>query len=111
MLLARQVKQAHDYRPHLPQSCYAVVSLDHTIIEEIRRIASDPQEFDAIMAAGRPDAEQKRSRSAETEATSMHRLDEIDTTPRLLDLYQRGLAIDKIADRLDALDKEKYWTF
>lgn len=25
----------------------------------------------------------------------------------LLDLYQRGLAIDKIADRLDALDKEK----
>ena len=28
-------------------------------------------------------------------------------TTRLLDLYQRGLAIDKIADRLDALDKEK----
>ncbi len=38
----------------------------------------------------------------------MRRLDEVDAnTTRLLDLYQRGLAIDKIAGRLDALDKEK----
>lgn len=87
---------------------YAVTMLDQKIIDEIRRIASDPQEFDAIVAAGRPDAEQKRRRNAEAEAAIMRRLDEIDTnTARLLDLYQRGLAIDKIADRLDALDKEK----
>ena len=38
----------------------------------------------------------------------LHRLDEIDThISRLLDLYQLGLAIDKISDRLDALGKEK----
>ena len=87
---------------------YGRQHLDHTIVEEIRRIASDPQEFDAIVAAGRPDDEQKLSRNAEAEAAIMHRLDEIDAnTTRLLDLYQRGLAIDKIADRLDALDKEK----
>ncbi|WP_288777329.1 recombinase family protein [uncultured Mitsuokella sp.] len=94
--------------PTCRNPAYAVVSLDHTIIEEIRRIASDPQEFDAIVAAGRPDAGQKRNRNAEAEAAIMHRLDEIDAnTTRLLDLYQRGLAIDKIAGRLDALDKEK----
>ncbi|WP_437795453.1 recombinase family protein [Mitsuokella multacida] len=94
--------------PTCRNPAYAVVSLDHTIIEEIRRIASDPQEFDAIVAAGRPDAEQKCRRNANAEAAIMHRLDEIDAnTTRLLDLYQRGLAIDKIADRLDALDKEK----
>lgn len=94
--------------PTCRNPAYAVVSLDHTIIEEIRRIASDPQEFDAIVAAGRPNDEQKRSRNAEAEAAIMHRLDEIDAnTTRLLDLYQRGLAIDKIADRLDALGKEK----
>lgn len=94
--------------PTCRNPAYAVVSLDHTIIEEIRRIASDPQEFDAIGAAGRPDAGQKRNRNAEAEAAIMHRLDEIDAnTTRLLDLYQRGLAIDKIAGRLDALDKEK----
>lgn len=94
--------------PTCRNPAYAVVSLDHTIIDEIRRIASDPQEFDAIVAAGRPNDEQKRSRNAEAEAAIMHRLDEIDAnTTRLLDLYQRGLAIDKIADRLDALDKEK----
>ena len=87
---------------------YAVARLDQRIIDEIRRIASDPQEFDAIVAAGRPDAEQKRRKNAEAEAAIMRRLDEIDAnTARLLDLYQRGLAIDKIADRLDALDKEK----
>lgn len=94
--------------PTCRNPAYAVVSLDHTIIEEIRRIASDPQEFDAIVAAGRPDAEQKCRRNANAEVAIMHRLDEIDAnTTRLLDLYQRGLAIDKIADRLDALDKEK----
>lgn len=94
--------------PTCRNPAYAVVSLDHTIIEEVRRIASDPQEFDAIVAASRPDAEQKRNRNAEAEAAIMHRLDEIDAnTTRLLDLYQRGLAIDKIADRLDALDREK----
>lgn len=87
---------------------YAVTMLDQKIIEEIRHIASDPKEFDAIIAAGRPGAEQKRRRNAEAEAAIMRRLDEIDAnTARLLDLYQRGLAIDKIADRLDALDKEK----
>lgn len=60
------------------------------------------------MATGQPDAEQKRRRNAEAEAAIMRRLDEIDTnTARLLDLYQRGLAIDKIANRLDALGKEK----
>lgn len=87
---------------------YAVARLDQRIIDEIRRIASDPQEFNAIVASGHPDAEQKRRRNAEAEAAIMRRLDEIDAnTARLLDLYQRGLAIDKIADRLDALDKEK----
>lgn len=87
---------------------YAVTMLDQKIIDEIRHIASDPQEFNAIVASDRPDAEQKRRRNAEAEAAIMRRLDEIDAgTARLLDLYQRGLAIDKIADRLDALDKEK----
>lgn len=38
----------------------------------------------------------------------MHRLDEIDhQTARLLDLYQRGHAIDEIASRLDAMEEEK----
>lgn len=87
---------------------YAVAVLNQKIIDEIRRIASDPQEFNAIVATGRPDAEQKRRRNAEAEEAIMRRLDEVDAnTTRLLDLYQRGLAIDKIADRLDALDKEK----
>ncbi len=87
---------------------YVVARLDQRIVDEIRHIASDPQEFNAIVASGRPDAEQKRRRNAEAEAAIMRRLDEIDAnTARLLDLYQRGLAIDKIADRLDALDKEK----
>lgn len=81
---------------------YAVTMLDQKIIEEIRHIASDPKEFDAIIAAGRPGAEQKRRRNAEAEAAIMRRLDDIDAnTARLLDLYQRGLAIDKIADRLE----------
>ena len=87
---------------------YAVAVLNQKIIDEIRRIASDPQEFGAIGAAGRPDAEQKRHRNAKAEEAVMRRLDEVDAnTTRLLDLYQRGLAIDKIAGRLDALDKEK----
>ncbi|WP_303164533.1 recombinase family protein [Mitsuokella multacida] len=87
---------------------YAVAVLNQKIIDEIRRIASNPQEFNAIVATGRPDAEQKRRRNAEAEEAIMRRLDEVDAnTTRLLDLYQRGLAIDKIADRLDALDKEK----
>lgn len=87
---------------------YVVARLDQRIVDEIRHIASDPQEFNAIVASGRPDAEQKRRRNAEAEAAIMRRLDEIDAnTARLLDLYQRGLSIDKIADRLDALDKEK----
>lgn len=94
--------------PTCRNPAYAVAVLNKKIIDEIRRIASDPLEFNAIVAAGRPDAEQKRRRNAEAEAAIMRRLDEIDAnTTRLLDLYQRGLAIDKIADRLDALDKEK----
>lgn len=43
---------------------YAVTMLDQKIIEEIRHIASDPKEFDAIIAAGRPGAEQKRRKNA-----------------------------------------------
>ena len=94
--------------PTCRNPAYAVVSLDQKIIDEIRRIASDPQEFGAIVAASRPAAEQKRRRNAEAEAAVMRRLDEVDAnTTRLLDLYQRGLAIDKIAARLDAIDKEK----
>ena len=87
---------------------YAVAVLNQKIIDEIRRIASDPQEFGAIVAAGRPDADRERRRDDEAERAILHRLDEIDANiTRLLDLYQRGLAIDKIADRLDAFDKEK----
>lgn len=87
---------------------YAVTLLDHTVIEEVRRLASDPREFDAAVAAGRSDTSRQRRRSADAENAIMHRLDEIDAhTSRLLDLYQRGLAIDKISNRLDALDKEK----
>lgn len=94
--------------PNCRNPAYAVVSLNKKIIDEIRRIASDPQEFNAIVAAGRPDAEQKRRRNAKAEEAVMRRLDEVDAnTTRLLDLYQRGLVIDKIAGRLDALDKEK----
>lgn len=94
--------------PTCRNPAYAVAVLNKKIIDEIRRIASDPQEFNAIVAAGRPDAEQKRRRNAKAEEAVMRRLDEVDAnTTRLLDLYQRGLAIDKIAGRLDALDKEK----
>ena len=94
--------------PTCRNPAYAVVVLDRKIIDEIRRIASDPREFDAIVAAGHGDDSRQRQHDAEAEAAIMHRLDEIDAhVTRLLDLYQRGLAIDKIADRLDALDKEK----
>lgn len=94
--------------PTCRNPAYAVAVLNKKIIDEIRRIASDPQEFNAIVAAGRPDVEQKRRRNAKAEEAVMRRLDEVDAnTTRLLDLYQRGLAIDKIAGRLDALDKEK----
>lgn len=94
--------------PSCRNPAYAVVQLDYIIISEIRRIASDSQEFNAIVAAGHSDADQQRRRNAEAEKAILHRLDEIDThISRLLDLYQRGLAIDKISDRLDALDKEK----
>lgn len=94
--------------PNCMNPVYAVEKLDKIIINEIRRVASDPREFDAVVAAGRPDVAARRRANSEAGAAIMQRLDEIDTqTSRLLDLYQRGRAIDEIADRLDALESEK----
>lgn len=87
---------------------YAVEKLDRFVVEEVRRVATDQHEFDAVVAAGRPDSLSRRRAASDAGTAIMHRLDEIDhQTARLLDLYQRGHAIDEIASRLDAMEEEK----
>lgn len=87
---------------------YAVEKLDRFVVEEVRRVATDQHEFDAVVAAGRPDSRARRRAASDAGTAIMHRLDEIDhQTARLLDLYQRGHAIDEIASRLDAMEEEK----